>query len=631
MNIINTQSNVFTGGLSAIGPFISNSSTTSFGTGSATGLYSFAAGYNTKASGNYSTALGINNTASGYASTVQGAGNVASGNYSHAQGENNVASGESSYAGGAGTLASGLRSTAIGQFSSATKTNAYASGKYAFANHNRSWVWQGTNLDAVSAQFVSTRTDQFAIRPAGGVYLSGAMGIGTDSIANALTVVGNISASGVVYTAGGSSDSWNSSTASISTLNLDVYSNEIHVSQVDGDDITGTGYILNPVATIGKATTLVTANKRKIIVHSGGYNESPTLSGVYTTLTSEQQKGDDVIIYGTVNTAVGCTIAGLKMTNLNINTPALSGNVNVLGCDITGTLTKSAATAYTLIRFCDIGTVNITGAGLVAMLGGNPNRITINNAAAQVIVKTATTVAPVLSAGNANVVDSIVIAGGATSNAISTAAGTIVTLANSQIIVPAYNNVARVSLNGFYSIFNCTYDKPNSTLVTSSGTGGSTNSIDYFQHINADKVITPNGNSDNWNAAYTQATTYPQITAMRFPNINLSNAGYINTFTVPTGRGFVATGLTVIFDSGVYNNAIAGSIRLTRGSVTNTANRITADLNIGIATYNDFTLLRRSSINDNVVAAQAGEIVQIVMSTSTTAYVADVLIEGVLY
>lgn len=311
---------------------------------------------------------------------------------------------------------------------------------------------------------------------------------------NGATVTGNVSASGVVYTAGGSSDSWNSSTASISTLNLDVYSNEIHVSQVDGDDITGTGYILNPVATIGKATTLVTASKRKIIVHSGGYNESPTLSGIYTTLTSEQQKGDDVIIYGTVNTAVGCTIAGLKIIgNVNITTPALSGSVNVLGCDISGTLTKSAATTYTLIRFCDIGTVNITGAGLVAMLGGNPNNITINNAAAQVIVKTATTVAPVLSAGNANFVESIVIAGGATSNAIKTAAGTIVTLANSQFIVPAYNNVARVSLNGFYSIFNCVYDKPNSTLVTSSGTGGSTNSIDYFQYINTDRLLMESG------------------------------------------------------------------------------------------------------------------------------------------
>jgi hypothetical protein len=54
--------------------------------------------------------------------------------------------------------------------------------------------------------------------------------------------------------------------------------------------------------------------------------------------------------------------------------------------------------------------------------------------------------------------------------------------------VPLFNDVARVALNGFYSIFNCVYDKPNSTLVTSSGTGGSTNSIDYFQYIDADAL-----------------------------------------------------------------------------------------------------------------------------------------------
>jgi hypothetical protein len=147
----------------------------------ASGDFSHAEGYNTTAIGNYSHVQGINNEASGYASHAQGASNVASNNYSHAQGNTNVASGESSHAGGQGTLASGLRSTATGQFTSATKTNAYASGKLAFANHNRSWVWQGTNLDGTSAQFASTRTDQFAVRPAGGFFLSGAMGINTDN------------------------------------------------------------------------------------------------------------------------------------------------------------------------------------------------------------------------------------------------------------------------------------------------------------------------------------------------------------------------------------------------------------------------------------------------------------------
>ena len=188
-----------------------NNSRTSFGAGSATGLYSFATGYNTTAFGNYSYAEGINNTAAGYASHAQGAGNLASNNYSHAQGENNIASGESSYAGGGDTLASGTRSTATGQFTSATKVTSYASGRLALADHSRSWVWQGTNQNGVSAQFKSTRTDQFAIRPTNGFFLSGAMGIGTDSIANALTVVGTIS------TIEGNSDQWNSTYTSLNT------------------------------------------------------------------------------------------------------------------------------------------------------------------------------------------------------------------------------------------------------------------------------------------------------------------------------------------------------------------------------------------------------------------------------
>jgi hypothetical protein len=277
---------------------------------------------------------------------------------------------------------------------------------------------------------------------------------------------------------------------------------EIHVSQVDGSDTTGDGGLLTPVATITKALTLITGLRRTIIVHPGGYTENPSITVQYTSITGPGLIGGNIVIYGTISTNTGCSISGLKMTNLNITAPTGTGNVNVLNCDISGTLTKSSSADYTLIRFCDIGTTNITSSGgLVAIFGGNPNFITINNVFARVIVKNAVTVAPVLTAGNANFVDSILLSTGLTSNAITTSVGTIVTLANSQIIVPTFNNVARVSLSGLYSIFNCVYDKPNSTLVSPSGptlTSGSTNSIDYFQYINADKFITQGGTSSKY-------------------------------------------------------------------------------------------------------------------------------------
>lgn len=338
---------------------------------------------------------------------------------------------------------------------------------------------------------------------------------------------------------------------SVTVGNGGVYTYEIHVSQIDGNDTTGTGSVLNPVASITKALTLVDSQRKTIIIHPGTYTESPNITVQFTVLTGPGQIGGNILISGTISTNTGCTISGLKMTNLTITTPTGQGNVNILNCDITGTLTKSSTADYTLIRFCDIGTTSITGsAGLVAIFGGNPNFITVNNAGARVIVKNAVTIAPVLLAGSLTFADCIIISiasqwvsgttyaastlaapvlvynAGATyarivagagstapasdptnwlvqasfgaldtRNAFTAAAGTLTTLANSQIIFPTFNNVARVSLSGFYSILNCVYDRTNSTLAASSGTGGSTNSIDYFQFINADKFIKQGGTS----------------------------------------------------------------------------------------------------------------------------------------
>ena len=287
-------------------------------------------------------------------------------------------------------------------------------------------------------------------------------------------------------------------TVQTTAFNFTGFDYEIHVSQVDGNDTTGDGSLLKPYASITQGLTAVASQRKTVIVHPGTYTENPSITVQYTVLTTIGLIGGNTVISGTVSTNKGCTISGLKMTNLTITAPTGTGNVNILNCEISATLSKSSNADYTLIRFCDIGATSITSSGgLVAIFGGNPNFITINNAGARVIVKNAVTVAPVLLAGNANFVDSILLATGATSNALTTSAGTIVTLANSQIIVPSFNNVARVSLSGFYSIFNTVYDKPNSTLVATSATGGSTNSIDYFQQINADGITFADGSTQS--------------------------------------------------------------------------------------------------------------------------------------
>jgi hypothetical protein len=275
------------------------------------------------------------------------------------------------------------------------------------------------------------------------------------------------------------------------------YDYEIHVSQVDGNDTTGNGDLLTPVATITKALTLVTSQRKTVIIHPGTYTENPSITVQYTVLTAPGLVGGNTLISGTVSTNTGCTIAGLKMTNLTITTPTGVGTPNILNCDISGTLTKSSTATYTLIRLTDFGTASITGSGVVDIYGGNTNLITVNNASANVLVKNGSTVSPVLTAGSLSLVQTVVVA--AVTNAVTTAAGSVITMANSQFVNTALTNVAPVVLNGFYSIVNCVFDKPNSTLVALSGTGGSTGSIDYFQYVNADRLLMQNGTAPTTN------------------------------------------------------------------------------------------------------------------------------------
>ena len=277
------------------------------------------------------------------------------------------------------------------------------------------------------------------------------------------------------------------------------YDQEIHVSQVDGNDTLGNGDLLKPVASITKALTLVSGNRKTIIIHPGIYTENPSITVQYTVLTTLSTVGGNTLISGTVTTNTGCTISGLKMTNLTITAPTGTGNVNVLNCDISGTLTKNNSALYTLVRFTDCNAASITGTGLVDIYGGTTNFVTVNNAGATVLIKNGTTVAPTLTAGNLSLVQTVVVA--AATNAVTTAAGSVITMANSQLVNSTLTNVAPVVLNGFYSIVNCVFDKPGSTLIALSATGGSTGSVDYFQYVNADRLLMQNGTAPAANLA----------------------------------------------------------------------------------------------------------------------------------
>jgi len=272
---------------------------------------------------------------------------------------------------------------------------------------------------------------------------------------------------------------------------------ELHVSQVDGNDTTGNGDLLTPVASITKALTLVTAQRKTIIIHPGTYTENPSITTQYTVLTAPGVLGGNVVVSGTISTNTGCTVSGLKMTNFTSTAASGTGNVNLLNSEVSGTFTKSGTGLYTFVRFTDITTsASITGSGLVDIYGGNTTAVTVNNATANVLIKNGTTVAPVLTAGSLSLVQTVVIA--AVTNAVTSAASSAIIIANCQVVTSNLTGVAPVVLNGFYSILNTVFDKPGSTLAATSGTGGSTNSIDYFQYINADKFIKQGGTTSQF-------------------------------------------------------------------------------------------------------------------------------------
>ena len=270
------------------------------------------------------------------------------------------------------------------------------------------------------------------------------------------------------------------------------YGPEIHVSPVAFDDA-GNGTIGDPVKTIAQAQVLAAlafettgiGQRKTIILHPGDYVENVTIDTQFTVLTTHELVGKNTTLSGTLTITKGCTIDGLKMNNLVISATSATGSVDIIGCTVTTATTKTSS-AYTVFRGCDLSTstLSITGTGTVITVGGNYGSLTVNNAAAGVLVKAVVTMGPVtLTAGTLQLSDTLVYSATNTSNAITQSAGSVLTLNNSQTLIPTLTNVARNSFGGFYSILHSVYDKPNSTFG-----GTSLNSISYSQYINADRI-----------------------------------------------------------------------------------------------------------------------------------------------
>ena len=316
---------------------------------------------------------------------------------------------------------------------------------------------------------------------------------GSFSISGSLNITGSLNVTGSTTFVGPVSANVTGSllgTASYATTASYVSSNfkyEIHVSQVDGNDTTGDGSILKPVASITKALTLTTGQRKIVIVHPGGYTENPTINTTNVTISTSELTGGGTVLYGTLTIPTSGSfsrISGFSMDNLAITGTA---QAYISNCTVNNNVVKSSSGYVEIINSemqCISG-IQISGAGITIINGNKNVGVSVSNASAQVIIKGCNSVVtPSASAGNLAIVDCIITALGGNGITI-TGASTTLTLANSQVLVQAGNSVAPISVAGIYSIFNTVYDKPGSTL-----TGTSTNSIDYFQYIDADNITT---------------------------------------------------------------------------------------------------------------------------------------------
>jgi hypothetical protein len=264
--------------------------------------------------------------------------------------------------------------------------------------------------------------------------------------------------------------------------NYSIYANEIHVGK-DGNDTTGDGTLINPVLTITKALTLIGAGRNTVIVHPGSYSESPTVSSANTTIATAELTGANTQISGTLTLSAAARISGIKLTNLTITG---SGNTYISNCTVDTRVIKSGSNYVEIINSelqCTLG-VQISGTGTVSIVGNKCWAVAVSNASASVLIKDCYQVlTPSVTAGTLQIDGSAIFAASPASNAVTSSAGSFITLANSFVLNSAGTNVERVSLAGFYSILNLVYDKTNSTF-----TGTSLNAIDYFQRLNLDTI-----------------------------------------------------------------------------------------------------------------------------------------------
>ena len=377
--------------------------------------------------------------------------------------------------------------------------------------------------------------------------------------------------------------------------NYSVYGLEIHVGK-DGNDTTGDGTLINPVLTITKALTLVGSGRNTIVVHPGEYSESPTVSGTNTTIRTTELTGANTLLSGTLTLNAAARVSGLKMSNLAITG---TGNAYISNCTVDVNVTKSGSNYVEIINSelqCTSG-IQITGTGTVSIIGNKCWAVAVSNAAANVLLKDCfQVVAPSVSAGTLQFDGCAIFGSAPSTNAVSSSAGTTITLANSFVLNSVGTNAERVSLLGSYSILNLVYDKANSTL-----TGTNLNAIDHFSVINADTLNLTNDLSVADGGTGQSSYTDGQLLIGNSTGNTLAKANLTagTNVTITNGPGTITI------------NALAGTLAIANGGTGETTAEAAKRAMGGVQTV-------QSVHNVSVAIASAGTVTLTTTASSPT-------------
>ena len=407
---------------------------------------------------------------------------------------------------------------------------------------------------------------------------------------------------------------------------------EIHVSQIDGNDTTGNGDLLKPVATIGKALLIVSASvastdRRTIIVHPGTYIEDITINTTNTYFFSTGLLGANCLISGSVTISAATRMSGLKMTNLIVSS---SAPVYINNCAVDKQMTVSGS-GYLEVQNtslqCTSG-IQVVGPASSGVIFENCflYPLTVNNASAAVyVISCNQAITPTLTAGALTITRSTIssLTSGATSTALTTAAGSVLVLESCNVYNSLLTSHAAITANGFYSIKNVIYNKPASTLASLSGTGGPLATISQFQYINADNITT-SGLTVTGSLNITGSTT-------QIGNINLTGSlnvagSVINNLTAsyaisasqavsasyaPSTPPFPYTGSAEITGS----LTISGSLRGQVSALSISGN--TASVNLSTNNFFTLTLADGTGTNISPTNINPGQTVNILVTQGT--------------